>query len=126
MRKLALLLTCSCILLLMGCSDEKTDALNDLEAITEEITTKSADYTQEDWDIAENQFGLICEELEQYEFTDEQLKHIGKLKGKCTAVFARKKASDFKIRFIGLVRKLKDSSKAYLEAWKKKEKSKIK
>ena len=96
MRKLALLLTCSCILLLMGCSDEKTDALNDLEAITEEITTKSANYTQEDWDIAENQFGLICEELEQYEFTDEQLKHIGKLKGKCTAVFACKKASDFK------------------------------
>ena len=96
MRKLALLLTCFCTLLFMGCSDEKTDALNDLEAITEEITTKSADYTQEDWDIAENQFGLICEELEQYEYTDEQLKHIGKLKGKCTAVLARKKASDLK------------------------------
>lgn len=99
MRKFALLLTCSCILLLMGCSDGKTDALNDLEAITEELTTKSADYTQEDWDIADNQFGLICEELEQYEFTDEQLKHIGELKGKCTAVFARKKASDVKKSF---------------------------
>ena len=96
MKKLALLLTCSCTLLFMSCSDEKTDAMNDLEAITEELTTKSADYTQEDWDIAENQFGLICEELDQYEFTDEQLKHIGKLKGKCTSVFARKKASDFK------------------------------
>ena len=99
MKKLALLLTCSCILLLISCSDEKTDTLNDLEAITEELTTKSADYTQEDWDIAENQFGLICEKLDQYEYTDEQLKHIGKLKGKCTAVFARKKASDFKNSF---------------------------
>ena len=84
------------MLLLMGCSDEKNDALNDLEAITEELTTKSADYTQEDWDIAENQFGVICEELDHYEFTDEQLKHIGELKGKCTAVFTRKKVSNIK------------------------------
>ena len=96
MRKLALLLNFLCILLFMGCSDEKTDALNDLEAITEELTTKSADYTQEDWDIAENQFGLICEELEQYEFTDKQLKHIGKLKGQCVAIITRKKTSDIK------------------------------
>jgi GTPase involved in cell partitioning and DNA repair len=96
MKKLALLLTCSCILLLISCSDEKTDTLNDLEAITEELTTKSADYTQEDWDIAENQFGLICEKLDQYEFTDEQLKHIGKLKGQCVAIITRKKTSVIK------------------------------
>jgi len=96
MIKLTLLVAFTSLLLLTGCSNKNIDTINDLEAMTEDLTTKYGDYTQEDWDIAENQFGLICEELEQYEFTDEQLKHIGELKGKCTAVFARKKASDLK------------------------------
>ncbi len=99
MIKLTLLVAFTSLLLLTGCSNKNIDTINDLEAMTEDLTTKYGDYTQEDWDIAENQFGLICEELEQYEFTDEQLKHIGELKGKCTAVFARKKASDFKNSF---------------------------
>lgn len=81
---------------LIGCSDKKADALNDLEAMTELLTTETTDFIQDDWDVAQSQFDQICEELEQYDFTDQELKHIGELKGKCTAVFARKKASDFK------------------------------
>lgn len=79
---------------LISCADEKKTTINDLEALTESLTTESAEYTQEDWDIAENQFDVICEQLDQYDFTDAELKKIGKLKGKCTAIFAKKTASD--------------------------------
>lgn len=94
MRKIVLLILIT--MFLIGCSDKKADALNDLEAMTEQLTTETSDFTQDDWDVARNQFNQICEELEQYDFTDQELKHISELKGKCTAVFARKKASDFK------------------------------
>lgn len=80
----------------IGCSDKKADALNDLETLAEQLTAESTDFTQDDWDVAQNQFNQVCEELEQYDFTDQELKHIGELKGKCIAVFTRKKASDFK------------------------------
>lgn len=82
--------------LLIACSDKKADALNDLEAMTEQLTTETTEFTQDDWDVEQNQFDQICEELEQYNFTDQELKYISELKGRCTAVFARKKASDFK------------------------------
>lgn len=79
-----------------SCSDRRASALADLEALSEELVSGTDNYTEEDWDIAKDQFGKICEELDQYEYTDEELKQIGKLKGKCTGIFARRAASEIK------------------------------
>jgi hypothetical protein len=79
-----------------GCIGEKESALNDLEAFTEQLKSGTDNYTQEDWDIAYNQFEAICTELDNNEYTDDELKYIGKCKGECTAIFAKHFASDFK------------------------------
>ena len=91
---LSLMVIVSLSIFFISCIDEKKTTINDLEALTESLSSESADYTQEDWDIAENQYDLICEQLDQYDFTDAELKKIGRLKGKCTAILAKKTASD--------------------------------
>lgn len=83
------------VLTFVSCTDKRVNAMSELEAFTEELTTNATHYTDEDWDIAQNQFDVICEELEQYDYTDEELKQIGKLKGRCKVVFAKRAASDF-------------------------------
>lgn len=83
------------IILFGGCIGEKESALNDLKTLTEQLKLGTENYTQEDWDIAQNQFEMICEELDNNEYTDEELKLIGKYKGECTAIFAKHFASDF-------------------------------
>ena len=95
MRKLSLF-TITIMLIIASCSDKKTDVLNDFEAFTEELVSNYKDYTQDDWDVAQNQFGQINEELEQYDYSDEELNRIGELKGQCFAVFAKHTASNLK------------------------------
>jgi len=82
--------------LFISCMDLKINPLDKMESFTEELEQNSANYTQEDWDVAENQYELICEELDQYDYTDEELRHIGKLKGRCTAIFAKHVVSGVK------------------------------
>lgn len=94
MKRLLLVLMVASTTFLISCIDEKKSAINDLEALTEALSTESAEFTQEDWDIAENQFNMICEELDEYDLTDAELKKVGRLKGKCTVIFAKKTASD--------------------------------
>ena len=85
-----------CVCVFLSCTDKTASALNDLESFTEELSAHYKNYTQEDWDIAENQFDMICEELDNYDYTDEELVKIGKLKGRCTAIFAAKVVHDVK------------------------------
>ena len=53
-----------CVCVFLSCTDKTASALNDLESFTEELSAHYKNYTQEDWDIAENQFDMICEELD--------------------------------------------------------------
>jgi len=83
-------------LFLVSCTDKKISALKELESFTEEIKYSSDHYTQDEWDNAQNEFCIICEELDNYDYTDEELNYIGRMKGECTALFARHTVSDLK------------------------------
>ena len=91
-----LVLASLCVCTFLSCTDETVSALNDLESFTEELSDQCRNYTQEDWDIAESQYNMICEELDNYDYTDEELVKIGKLKGRCTTIFAAKVVNDVK------------------------------
>lgn len=95
------------VFLFVECADEKVSTLKELESFSEEIKFNSDNYTQEEWDIAKNQFDIICEELDNYEYTEEELKYIGEMKGECTALFVRQSASDFENQLNGLGQELK-------------------
>lgn len=63
--------------------DKKQSAINDLENFSEELKENSSDYSSQDWEEANEQYQLLVEQIEQYEYTDEELKEIGKLKARC-------------------------------------------
>lgn len=63
--------------------DKKQSAINDLENFSEELKENSSDYSSQDWEEANEQYQLLVEQIDQYEYTDEELKEIGKLKARC-------------------------------------------
>ena len=75
-------------LILAACNPSQT-ALADLEKFTERIETKSDNWSEADWDDAVLLYSEICQTIERYDYTDEELRNIGKLKGRCLAQFSK-------------------------------------
>lgn len=91
MRKNIISLSFIASLLLTACHS-KNDPMNELNALTEQLSEDTSDYTEEDWETVGNQLEVIDAEIEQYrdQYTDEEMKEIGRLKGKCAGFIAKK------------------------------------
>jgi DNA repair exonuclease SbcCD ATPase subunit len=103
------------ILLLCSCSP-KQSAINQLENLAIELEENCEDYSQEDWDSFADEFYEIEEDLEQYDYTDEELKEIGRLKAKCikaitisTSKLFKSKVHNFQKQFEGAIEELEST-----------------
>ena len=56
--------------------------LNALESLVEKVEQKGADFTTTDWNRTSEKYDAICTKMSQYEYTNEQLQEIGKLKAR--------------------------------------------
>ena len=63
----------------------KEKCIRKLEKFTKEVKKNSATYTDEDWDQAMQTYDEITAEMK-----DEELRQIGKPKGRCIGLLARK------------------------------------
>lgn len=81
--------------LLVACNPQES-ALEDLRSFTDRLEIHYQNYSAADWDDAVMHYGEICETLEQYrnEYTPEQHKEIGRLKGRCMAIFTKHEVED--------------------------------
>ena len=61
----------------------------------EEVEDKYDEFTDEDWENIASEYEKIEEELSKYDYTDEELKEIGKMKGKVLAKMAKSAVKDF-------------------------------
>ena len=84
----------------MGCHSKQTP-INRLENLTEELRNGAPNYTEEDWRASAEELEMIETEIEQYksQYTDEELKEIGRLKGICLAQFTKHSILTFKNDF---------------------------
>ena len=57
--------------------------------ITRKFDTYLSIYTAEDWEKAQVEFEVITAQMKLHNYTDEQLREIGKLKGKCSAYLSK-------------------------------------
>lgn len=73
----------------MSCS-ERQSSIAELESFTQELKENSQYYDVEDWEFASQEFEKIIEELNNYrsEFSDDELRTIGRLKGECAVEFS--------------------------------------
>lgn len=84
-------------LCIISCNSKQTP-INRLEELTEDVQQNASGYTEEDWQSTAEELELIESEIEQYkdEYTDEELKEIGRLKGIYLAQLTKYSIKSFK------------------------------
>ena len=75
--------------------DKKQSAINDLENFSEELKEYSSDYSSQDWEEANEQYRLLVEQIDQYEYTHDALKEIGKIKARCLTQMTNRAMKQF-------------------------------
>ena len=83
MKNLFLTVVTFVMLLGMISCDSSQSAIRDLEVLLNEIETNYQSYSEEDWENMSLSYSAIEEELAKHEYTDEELKEIGRMKGRC-------------------------------------------
>lgn len=73
----------------------KQSPVDDLRDLSVELQNNSENYDQDDWEKVARKYAKIEQELSQNDYTDEELKEIGRLKGKCVAAIARSSMKSF-------------------------------
>ena len=87
---LAIMFCVSLVFCLFACTT-KMDPIGNLADLAEEVQVNGSNYSGEDWRAVANELDAIESELEQYkgEYTDEELKEIGRLKGILLAQYTK-------------------------------------
>ncbi len=99
---------------LTSCDSSQT-AINDLESLLHEIETNYQSYTEEDWENMSLSYSAIEEELAKHEYTDEELKEIGRLKGRCMGYLTKQSLKDLEKQIKDLTKELEGGIEGFLE-----------
>ena len=80
----------SIVFCLFACTT-KMGPIGNLADLTEEVQANGSSYSEEEWSAVANELDAIESEMEQYkgEYTDEELKEIGRLKGILLAQYTK-------------------------------------
>lgn len=112
-----LLTICLTFMILFGITscDSSQSAIRDLEILLNEIEENHQSYTEEDWENMSLSYSTIEEELAKYEYTDEELKEIGRLKGKCIGYLTKQSLKDLEKQIEDLTKELEGGIEGFLE-----------
>lgn len=94
MKKIVLLLL-TVSFLFVNCSSKHTP-VDKLEDFAFELKENSAEFSESDWERAIAKYAEIEESLQEYEYTDEELKEIGRLKAQCLKEISKTAAHSLK------------------------------
>ena len=75
---------------MVSCVDKKQKSLDELRKFENELEMYSCSYTDEQWNEASVRYDQLTTEIEKYKYSDEELREIGYLKGKCAGFFTRR------------------------------------
>ena len=81
--------------ILFSCSNSTTP-INDLENLVDKIDDPNFSLTEDNVEDIVAEYAEIEDELAQYEYTDEELREIGRLQGKYVAKMAKIGLKNFK------------------------------
>jgi hypothetical protein len=95
MRNLFLTVVTFVMLLGMISCDSSQSAIRDLEVLLNEIEANYQSYSEEDWENMSLSYSAIEEELAKHEYTDEELKEIGRMKGRCLGYLTKQSIREF-------------------------------
>ena len=87
----------SIIVTTISCNS-KQDAISRLETLYEELQQNGDEYTADDWDAVITEMNDIDNFIKQYQsdYSEEEIKEIGRLKGLCLAQITKYSVHSFK------------------------------
>ena len=77
-----------CVFLFAYCQNKQTP-IKKLETLDKTLTQKSNSFTTQDWENAIAEYEQIEKELSMYNYTDEELRMIGRIKGRLWAKISK-------------------------------------
>ena len=86
MKKYILLVLLTTGIFCLTSCQSKSSRIDDLKEFVEDIQKDSKDYTQEQWEKANEKFGQLLEKINSYDdLSEEELKEVAKLQGQYAA-----------------------------------------
>ena len=115
MRNLFLTIVIFVMLLGMISCDSSQSAIRDLEMLLNEIETNYQSYSEEDWENMSLSYSAIEEELAKHEYTDEELKEIGRMKGRCLGYLTKQSIKEIEKQLEDFRKELEGGIEGFLE-----------
>lgn len=80
------------VLSLSSCKSREEKVISDLDNLSERIEKHGSEFDADDWKDALEDFANLHEDMQDCEFTKEQLRELGKKEGKVSAILAKEGA----------------------------------
>ena len=91
-------------------------AIADLENLVSDVEMNHESYTAQDWDNVVASYSIIEEEMLQYDYTDEELKEIGRLKGRYLGYVTKQAIKETEKQANDFLKELGGGISGFLEA----------
>lgn len=98
-----------------SCGTPQASVINDLETLVSDVEENHAEYTVEDWERVTVSYSEIEEELLQHEYTDEELKKIGRLKGRYIGYLTKYTVEGLKQGVHDIMKELEGGIEGFME-----------
>jgi len=72
-----------------SCQFGKDRPIGQLEELTQDIREHHKEYTVAEWKEAYATYEQIAKDMEQYNYSDDEMKKIGQLEGECIGYFVK-------------------------------------
>ena len=115
MKALHILLISLMGLFAVSCNP-KDVPVNDMKNICTELEEKGDSYTEQDWENLETQMEQIEKEMDRYDYTDEELKEIGKIKGRILGYQTKNAVKIFKENAKDAAKMIEGGLEGFLDA----------
>lgn len=77
------------VLFLVSCQSKEEQIISRLDNLCERIEKDGSEFEAEDWEEALKEYAQIHEEMQDCEFTEEELIELGKKEAELTSAFAK-------------------------------------
>ena len=77
-----------CVFIFASCENKQTP-IKKLEKLDRTLVQQSESFTEQDWENALMEYEQIEQELSIYNYTDEELRQVGKMKGRLLAKISK-------------------------------------
>lgn len=120
----ALLVAFLTIVLFGSCKSKEERVLDQLQGMSERIEKKGDSMSSEDWEKLYKEYSDIHAKIvnEEYDFTDEQMRELGRVEGKLGKAFVKHSMSDFGKATEDFIKKGSEFLKGVLESDEEKDK----